>query len=160
MYVSFNLLPPNAKVWIYQSDRNLSNIDVELIEKEVKVFLNNWSSHNKEIESSFEIRYNRFLIIGLNENVNSASGCSIDKSINFIKSFQSSLGVNFLNRLNVACRIKNDIRIITLPMFESMIRDEKLLKDSIVFNNMINTKELYENNWETTIEKSWHKKFL
>ena len=71
MYVSFNLLPPNAKVWIYQSDTNLSITDVELIEKEVVFFLNNWSSHNKEIESSYEIRYNRFLIIGLNENINS-----------------------------------------------------------------------------------------
>ena len=38
MYVSFNLLPPNAKVWIYQSDTNLSITDVELIEKEVKFF--------------------------------------------------------------------------------------------------------------------------
>mgnify|MGYP001334856185 CR=1 FL=1 len=160
MYVSFNLLPPNAKVWIYQSDRNLSNIDVELIEKEVKLFLNNWSSHNKEIESSFEVRYNRFLIIGLNENLNSASGCSIDKSVNFIKDLQSILKVNFLNRLDVAYKIGNDINSISLSEFQTMIRDKKLLKDSVVYNNMINTKEMYENNWETTIEKSWHKKFL
>ena len=39
-------------------------------------------------------------------------------------------------------------------------KEKKLLKNSIVFNNMINSKELYKNNWETTIEKSWHKKFL
>ena len=96
MYISFNLLPPNSKIWVYQSDRNLSKIDVELIEKEVKVFLENWSSHNKEIQSSFEVKYNRFLIIGLNENINSASGCSVDKSINFIKDLQTNLKVNFL----------------------------------------------------------------
>ena len=160
MHVSFNLLPSNSKIWVYQADRQLSNSEIKLIKKETELFLNNWTSHNNEIESSYEIRYNSFLIIGLNEDINSASGCSIDKSLNFIKSFQSSLGVNFLNRLNVACKLKNDIKIITLSMFESMIRDRKLLKDSIVFNNMINTKELYENNWETTVEKSWHKKFL
>tara|TARA_Y100000741_G_scaffold202343_1_gene153858 strand:- start:283 stop:765 length:483 start_codon:yes stop_codon:yes gene_type:complete len=160
MYVSFNLLPPNAKVWIYQSDSNLSNTDVELIEKEVKFFLNNWSSHNKEIESSFEIRYNRFLIIGLNENINSASGCSIDKSVNFIKNLQSILKVNFLNRLDVAYKIGNEINSISLLEFQTMIRENKLSKDSIIYNNMIDTKKLYLNNWETTIEKSWHKKFL
>ena len=160
MYVSFNLLPPNAKVWIYQSDSNLSSKDVELIEKEVKLFLNNWSSHNKEIESSFEIRYNRFLIIGLNENINSASGCSIDKSVNFIKNLQSILKVNFLNRLDVAYKIGNEINSISLLEFQNMIRENKLSKDSIVYNNMIDTKKLYLNNWETTIENSWHKKFL
>ena len=160
MYVSFNLLPPNAKVWIYQSDSNLSSKDVELIEKEVKFFLNNWSSHNKEIESSFEIRYNRFLIIGLNENINSASGCSIDKSVNFIKNLQSILKVNFLNRLDVAYKIGNEINSISLLEFQTMIRKNKLSKDSIVYNNMIDTKKLYLNNWETTIENSWHKKFL
>ena len=160
MYVSFNLLPPNAKVWIYQSDRNLSNIDIELIEKEVKLFLNNWSSHNKEIESSFEIRYNRFLIIGLNENINSASGCSIDKSLNFIKDLQSLLKVNFLNRLDVAYKTGNDINSISLSEFQTMIREKKLSKDSIVYNNMISSKQSYINNWETTIENSWHKKLL
>ena len=160
MYVSFNLLPPNAKVWIYQSDSNLSSKDVELIEKEVKFFLNNWSSHNKEIESSFEIRYNRFLIIGLNENINLASGCSIDKSVNFIKNLQSILKVNFLNRLDVAYKIGNEINSISLLEFQTMIKENKLSKDSIVYNNMIDTKKLYLNNWETTIENSWHKKFL
>ena len=160
MYVSFNLLPPNAKVWIYQSDSNLSSTDVELIEKEVKLFLNNWSSHNKEIESSYEIRYNRFLIIGLNENINSASGCSIDKSVNFIKNLQSILKVNFLNRLDVAYKIGNEINSISLLEFQNMIRENKLSKDSIVYNNMIDTKKLYLNSWETTIENSWHKKFL
>ena len=160
MYVSFNLLPPNAKVWIYQSDSNLSSTDVELIEKEVKFFLNNWSSHNKEIESSYEIRYNRFLIIGLNENINSASGCSIDKSVNFIKNLQSILKVNFLNRLDVAYKIGNEINSISLLEFQNMIRENKLSKDSIVYNNMIDTKKLYLNNWETTIENSWHKKYL
>ena len=160
MYVSFNLLPPNAKVWIYQSDSNLSSKDVELIEKEVKLFLNNWSSHNKEIESSYEIRYNRFLIIGLNENINSASGCSIDKSVNFIKNLQSILKVNFLNRLDVAYKIGNEINTISLLEFQNMIRENKLSKDSIVYNNMIDSKKLYLNNWETTIENSWHKKYL
>ena len=160
MYVSFNLLPPNAKVWIYQSDSNLSSKDVELIEKEVKFFLNNWSSHNKEIESSFEIRYNRFLIIGLNENINLASGCSIDKSVNFIKNLQSILKVNFLNRLDVAYKIGNEINSISLLEFQNMIRENKLSKDSIVYNNMIDTKKSYLNSWETTIENSWHKKFL
>ena len=160
MYVSFNLLPPNSKVWIYQSDSNLSSTDVELIEKEVKFFLNNWSSHNKGIESSYEIRYNRFLIIGLNENINSASGCSIDKSVNFIKNLQSILKVNFLNRLDVAYKIGNEINSISLLEFQKMIRENKLSKDSIVYNNMIDTKKLYLNSWETTIENSWHKKFL
>ena len=160
MYISFNLLPPNSKIWVYQSDRNLSKIDVELIEKEVKVFLENWSSHNKEIESSFEVRYNRFLIIGLNENINSASGCSIDKSVNFIKNLQSILKVNFLNRLDVAYKIDNEINSISLLEFQNMIRENKLSKDSIVYNNMIDTKKLYLNNWETTIENSWHKKYL
>ena len=160
MYISFNLLPPNSKIWVYQSDRNLSKIDVELIEKEVKVFLENWSSHNKEIQSSFEVKYNRFLIIGLNENINSASGCSVDKSINFIKDLQTNLKVNFLNRLNVAYKIGNVINSISLSKFQTMIREKKLSKDSIVYNNMIDTKKLYLNNWETTIENSWHKKYL
>ena len=100
------------------------------------------------------------LSLGLNENINSASGCSIDKSVNFIKNLQSILKVNFLNRLDVAYKIGNEINSISLLEFQDMIRENKLSKDSIVYNNMIDTKKLYLNNWETTIENSWHKKFL
>ena len=41
MYVSFDLLPSNSKIWIYQADRHLSNSDIELIKKESELFLNN-----------------------------------------------------------------------------------------------------------------------
>ncbi len=58
MYTSFNLLPSNSKIWVYQADRQLSNSEIKLIKKETELFLNNWTSHNNEIESSYEIRYN------------------------------------------------------------------------------------------------------
>ena len=57
-------------------------------------------------------------------------------------------------------KIGNEINTISLLEFQNMIRENKLSKDSIVYNNMIDTKKLYLNSWETTIENSWHKKFL
>ncbi len=160
MYVSFNTLPPNSRVWIYQSNRLLTNNEIEFLRKELKFFLKNWTSHDKDIESSYDLIYKRFLVIGLNQNITSARGCSIDKCIRFVKSLQSKFGMNFLDRLIVAYRVEDDIKTVNLNEFESMIKRNVLLSHTIVFNNMVDTKESYQKKWEVPISRSWHKRFL
>jgi hypothetical protein len=40
------------------------------------------------------------------------------------------------------------------------VKEQKITSETIVFNNMVNTKEDFENNWEIPAKQSWHKRFL
>ena len=44
---------------------------------------------------------NRFLILAVDESQASASGCSIDSSVKFVKAMESELGTDFFNRMNL-----------------------------------------------------------
>ena len=81
MYVPFDRLPDEARVWIYATNRHLSDKEVIAIEQELIAFLTQWTAHQQALEASFSIPYNNFIVIGLNENKNLASGCSIDASV-------------------------------------------------------------------------------
>ena len=69
MIVDFNTLPNDSRLWIYQSNREFTPIELEEIEALTKTFLKNWQAHNKELEVSYQIKYNRFLILAVNESL-------------------------------------------------------------------------------------------
>ena len=83
MLVSFDKLPLSSRVWIYSSNRKFVQKEIISLRKDLEDFLSNWTSHNQNLETSFELRYDRFIIIAVNQEINNASGCSIDNCFRF-----------------------------------------------------------------------------
>ena len=161
MLVDFKLLSDSSKLWVFQSDKIISPSNQKILINEISPFLTDWSSHGAEIKSSFEIRYDLFLIISVDEEINSASGCSIDKLTNFIIQISNEIGVDFFNRLNVAYKSDSEkINLRNLSDFKTLISEGKINEESIVFNNLIKTKKDYIERWEVQLKNSWHKTLL
>ncbi len=78
MLVDFKSLPESSRVWIYQANRSFTDDELDQIRKEINVFIADWTAHGADLKASYEIRYKRFLILALDQSLNSASGCSID----------------------------------------------------------------------------------
>ena len=161
MLVDFKLLSDSSKLWVFQSDKIISPSNQKILINEISPFLTDWSSHGAEIKSSFEIRHDLFLIISVDEEINSASGCSIDKLTNFIIRISNEIGVDFFNRLNVAYKSDSEkINLRSLSDFKTLISEGKINEESIVFNNLIKTKKDYIEQWEVQLKNSWHKTLL
>jgi len=67
MLVNFNILPDTSKVWIYQSSRTLTESELEEITLKLNAFIENWTAHGSDLQSGYEIKYKRFIILGLNQ---------------------------------------------------------------------------------------------
>ena len=157
MIVDFNQLNNSSRVWIFQSDKIISDEKIDLIKSELKTFLPNWSSHGKELKCSFDIKFNLFIIIGVDSSVNNASGCSIDTLTNFIFEIQSKTNLNFFNRLAIAYKLNDKIYINSMSKIKEMIKSNEFFLDTIVYNNLVKTKKEYIDVWETLAINSWHK---
>ena len=160
MIVDFNTLPNDSRLWIYQSNREFTPIELEEIEILTKSFLKNWQAHNKELEVSYQIKYNRFLILAVNESFNSPGGCSIDSSIRFVKDLSEKINIDLLNRINVSYRDNQEIKCIKLNDFKDLLNGNSINGETIIFNNLVKTKTEYLNNWETNVENSWLSQFV
>ena len=66
MYTPFENLPEESKIWIYQSNRKLTDDEVTAITTKCKEFVENWAAHGTSLEASFLIKYNRFIIFAVN----------------------------------------------------------------------------------------------
>jgi len=160
MLTSFENLPDNSRIWIYQANRKLSDEEVSYIKSQTALFLEQWTAHGANLEAGFEVKYNRFIIIGLNQSNASASGCSIDASVHFIQSLQDKLGVDFLDKMNVTFYHGEYIAYKPLIEFKKMAKNRSVSKNTVVFNNLVNTKGEYLEHWEVPAKDSWHSRFL
>ena len=160
MFTEYKNLPNNSRVWIYQSDREFTIKEIEFIAAKAEEFINSWTRHGDNLKGSFTIKYNQFLVLAVDENFNNVSGCSIDSSVRFIQELESELKLDLMDKMNITFKEGEDINLVKLHDFQRFAKERKVTQETIVFNNMVNTKEDFENNWEVPANQSWHKRFL
>lgn len=160
MYIPFENLPQESRIWIYQSSRKFSDEEVAEIEKDLMQFIENWSAHGTSLEASFTIKYNRFIIIAVNQEFHPATGCSIDSSVGFIQNLEQKFGVDLLDKMNVAFKQGEFITYKTLLEFKKLAKDKSVSENTIVFNNLVNTIEELNEGWEIPASESWHSRFF
>lgn len=160
MMSDFKTLSENSRIWIYQSNRSLTQQEKESISKLIENFLNNWNSHGVSLNSGFEIKYNRFIVIAQDQNTQSATGCSIDSMVHFIQKLEKQYNISLLDKLNVSYKQGDYIAYKSLKDFKKMVKDGAVSKNTIVFNNLVQTKLEYTNYWEVPAFESWHARFF
>lgn len=160
MFVDFNTLPESSRIWVYQADRTFTTLESEAIEEKLTAFVGNWKRHGDDLKASFLLKYNQFVVLGVDENYNDVSGCSIDASVHIIKQLQEELKVDLLNKMNITFKDGHNINTVSMRQFKEFAKLDKIKPDTLVFNNMIASKAELTNAWEVEASKSWHAKFL
>jgi hypothetical protein len=160
MFTEYKKLPTNSRVWIYQSNREFTNKEIAFISGKSEEFINSWTRHGDNLKGSFIIKYKQFLVLAVDESFNNVSGCSIDASVRFIQQLEKALQMDLMNKMNVTFKDNDAINLVKLSDFQQFAKERKITSETIVFNNMVNTKEDFENNWEVSANQSWHKRFL
>ncbi len=146
----------NSRVWVYQSDKQLNDADVIKLQIMLDNFTTGWTAHNNQLKAKAEIRYNRFIVLIVDESQAGASGCSIDKSVRFMKDIEQEFGINLFDRFNLAYRSGEQILSVPRHTFEGLITNKTIDTDTIVFNNMVQNLTELETKWEVPFKNSWH----
>lgn len=160
MLVEFNTLPEESRVWIYQANRSFTENEIDEIKSKLDIFIENWTAHGSDLQSGYEIKYKRFIIIALNQNLNTATGCSIDASVHFIQQLEKDYNVDLMDKMNVSYKQGEYIAYKTLIDFKKMAKDKAVSKNTIVFNNLVTNIAEYHENWEVPASESWHSRFI
>jgi len=160
MYVPFENLPPESRIWIYQSNRKFSDDEFTAIESDLKAFIDTWAAHGTALEASYQLKYNRFIILAVNQEAQTATGCSIDASVQFIQELEQKYAVDLLDKMNVTFKLGAHIAHKPLIEFKKMAKEKAVSGNTIVFNNLVNTIEEWNDSWEVPAADSWHSRFF
>ncbi len=158
--MNYKNLPKDSRVWVYQSNREFTDKEVEEITQKGEAFVEDWAAHGEDLSAALSVFYNRFIVLFADESKVIASGCSIDTSINFIKSIGNDYQIELFDRLNIAYRNKDKIASMKIEDFQEALSNGELGEDTLVFNNLVETIYDFETAWEVPVKESWHAQLL
>ncbi len=151
------IFSPQSKVWIYQSNRRFTDQETSEIQDILNDFVVQWTAHGHQLKAKAEVFHQYFIVLTVDQDVANATGCSIDASVRVIKDIESKFGLDLFDRFNMAYKIDDDVHVATKEDFETLISIKKIGLDTIVFNNLVQTLEDFEQKWEVPLQDSWHK---
>lgn len=159
MFVPFENLSEEAKVWIYPSSRKFYQPEIPELEKKIEDFIANWKSNDENFKVSYQLKYNRFIVFSAEGSV-ALSNADIDEQVAFIIQLQEEYNVELLDKMNVCFKQGEYVQYKDLKDFKKLVKNKAVNEKSIVFDNLITSKSEFEYYWEVPITESWYKRFL
>ena len=160
MFVSYSSIPEDAKVWIYPSSRKFYPQEIDEINQKITQFCEQWKIEDEKFKCSFQFLYNRFIVFVADASESSISTQELDASVAFIIQLQQDYNVVLLDKMNVCFKQGEYVQYKELKDFKKLIKNKAVTAKTIIFDNLITTKEDLEHFWEITIEDSWYNRFL
>jgi hypothetical protein len=155
--VAFDQMPSDARLWIFAAERPLDAGARERLLEVVDGFLTQWKAHGVPLTAARDWRYDRFLLVAVDEAAAGASGCSIDAMVHQMEGLERAMGVALLDHGPVLFRRGDRIERLPRPEFAALARSGDVSADTIVFDNTITrVDDVRAGRWETPARASWH----
>jgi hypothetical protein len=160
MFVEFNQMPDDARVWIYMADRKISEEHRGVVNAILGAFTVEWAAHGVPLRASYQLAEDRFAILAVDESHHSPSGCSIDSSVGALRQIREATGIDFLDRKGVPFSEGDEILVIRLDELKQKYRDGVWDGQSLTFNILAKTVGEFRSAWKIPAGSTWLKRYL
>lgn len=155
MYIDFDELPNDARLWIYQASRELTSEEIAEAKTLLRNFVDGWQAHQVSLQASFQLAHERFLIIGVNTAHHPPSGCSIDASVAIVRQLEQKFNISFFERMQIPFRLNQKIDVVPMSQIKQEVAAGRITPDTLTFNNLIDKKEALAHQWEVPAKETW-----
>ncbi|PQJ79888.1 ABC transporter ATPase [Polaribacter porphyrae] len=160
MYVDYSSISDEAKVWVYPSSRKFYTTEIEELEQSIKEFVENWKNDDENFKASYQLLYNRFIVLVADDSTSALINSDIDTSVSFILTLQEKYNIALLDKMNVCFKQGEYVQYKELKDFKKLLKSKAVTGKTIIFDNLISNNYDFKNFWETPIEESWYNRFL
>lgn len=154
---NFDTLPDSSRVWVYGADRQLESTARDKLLAATDAFLSQWKAHGVDLVSGRDWSEERFLTIGVDQEREGASGCSIDVLFRTFKSMETEIGAKLVTSGLVYFREKaGEIRAVPRDEFSSLGARGEIDGDTEVFDLSVTTLGEWKARFKSRAADSWH----
>jgi hypothetical protein len=160
MYVPFEELNDQSRLWIYQGNRAFTVEEESFISQSLTEFCNQWAAHGNPLKTSFKVEHHQFIVLAADESFGLPSGCSIDGSVHVIKALQEKTHIDFFDRSLIAFSIDGKTKLFPLASLKGEFGAGTLTAETYAFNNLVATKAEWQTGWLCPVKNSWLARYL
>lgn len=165
MQVSFQpktlaTMAAHARVWVYKSATTFTSEQSEAILSRGVEFTRTWAAHGAPLDACVEVLHDHFVVVAVDEQQAMASGCSIDKSVQFVRALERDLHLQLTDRMAVLYERDGAIRTCRVPEIEALLTAGDLTAITPVFDDLVSTKADLDARFRVELRESWMARFL
>lgn len=149
----------DTKTIIFPASRSINHEEKLDILMKIKDFLTSWKAHGNPLQSNVCIEYEQFIIIRVDENIEPASGCSLDALNNFIRKIEQKYQLRLFNRMKAVFLENNTLKTLKLRDFRAALKNKELRSDILVFDFSSNNEEEFSKRFLLPLKESWAKDY-
>lgn len=158
---SFEQLPDDARVWIFGASNSLDSTTTQQLLRDVDGWLAGWQAHGQPLTSAREWRDDRFLVVGVDQSVAGASGCSIDSLYRIMQGVERATGTSLLAGGRVFYRLPSGaIECVDRATFASRAVGGEIDGATQVFDTTLTSAAEYRATFERSMAGSWHEQLV
>ena len=159
--VSFSELPDDARIWVFGADAPVDDVDAPRLLAAVDGFLYAWKAHGHPLTCAREWRDDRFLVIGVDQRTEGASGCSIDGLFRTLQAVERGIGASLVGGGRVYFRDELDLlHAVSRAEFEALAASGAVGSGTPVYDTTVTSMTDYRVKFETTAGAGWHAALL
>ena len=154
--VPFETLPDSARVWVFGSDRALTEEATTALLKGVEDHLGEWKAHGEPLTVGYEWRFGRLLVVGVDQRTAGASGCSIDGLFRVLQGLESQVGAKLVGGGRVFFRDgSGTVQSTDRQQLKAQAAAGALDENSVVFDTSLTDLGSLRGCFELAARKSW-----
>ena len=154
--VPFETLPDAARVWIFGSDRPLTEEGTTALLKGVDEHLANWKAHGEPLTVGSQFRDQRFLVVAVDQSTAGATGCSIDGLFRVLQGLEAKVGANLVGGGRVFYRgAESVVQSTTRDEVPALVASGAITKNTVVFDTSITDLGKFRSGFEKRAKESW-----
>ena len=92
---------PESRMWFYGLKQSMDAEQARELKRIMDDFVGGWQAHGTQLAAAYRIIAHQYLIIAVDETLQQATGCSIDKSVHLLQEFGAKHHLDFFNRMLV-----------------------------------------------------------
>jgi hypothetical protein len=155
--IAFSALPDHGRLWVFPASRRLSPDEASRLLADTDAFLDSWAAHGAPLRSARELREDQFLLVGVDDDTEAPSGCSIDALVGRLRDLGRGFGVTLVEHSAVWYRGEGRVHVASRATFRDLAGAGKVAPDTPVFDTTLTRlSDLRVRGLERPARDSWH----
>lgn len=153
-------MPAHARIWVYKTPRDLGQAEQKLVRERGAAFTDTWAAHGQQLDACVDVLHDRFVVLAVDEQQAAASGCSIDKSVGFIKGLEHDLNLMLTDRMFMVFEADGRLHSARLTELPKLLAEGHITPDTMVFDDLVSTVGELRERFHVPLRSSWMERYL
>ncbi len=156
-----NTFAPESRVWVYTSNRRLTDTESQQVQQALHAFTRDWTAHNQALKATAEVFENQCIVLMVDESQAGASGCSIDKSVHFLEHLGRQIDADFFERMRFAWADENNqLHFVSRPELAAARESGVVTDRTPMVNTLVQNRQELLEKWLVPFGESWHRRVV